>query len=122
MKTAHKTALVTLMKGGILVVLMLAAIGAWEVYRSTVATPATAWANFDHFKCFTFTDTVPTVPPDLAEAVRLRTQFGDETGIVLTGSDFFKTICAPAAKEHIPMHPHNVNMLRIPRVPRLPLP
>jgi hypothetical protein len=117
MKTAHKTALVTLMKGGILVVLMLAAIGAWEVYRSTVATPATAW-DFDHFKCYQFFDAVPPVPPDAMEGVRLHTQFGVEEGFVLTG-DVAKTLCVPAAKEHIPVHPHNVNLLRNPRTPRL---
>ena len=81
-----------------LVLVMLATIGAWEVYRATFGSRNAAHAGlvFDHFTCYQITPAGPSVN----QSVILTDQFnpkGKQVTVLVR-----QQLCVPTAKTHLP--------------------
>lgn len=81
-------------KGAVVVVAMLVAVGSWELYRGGGAQAQLPTnGELPHFKCYNF---VPAGPP-VKEQVQLTDQFVTDASVVVQTRHY---LCAPVTKVH----------------------
>ncbi len=92
--TVRRVLRATILRLAAVLVLMLATIGGWEVYKGTVgmAGDASAANVFDHFTCY---DLKPGGPP-VNQTVTVTDQFHPQGQQVTVMGDHL--LCTPAAK------------------------
>jgi len=93
--TAGRARINLWLKVAVLVVMMLATIGAWEVYKGVAKLRGDAYADnaFNHLKCYQIT---PGGPP-VNQVVTLFDQFYPQGQDVTVRSTHL--LCVPAAKQ-----------------------